>query len=129
MRAAKALASLRICVGLPRPSLLASVIGTKSHSCADNITPFPHIFHTSNHSCSFSTPGRWQPKTLLTIDKRRPKSIETVFLIAICRVTMAISFVRLQMAIENSVLTIFDLFSSIVLTFSISAFPVCLGGR
>ena len=38
-----------------------------------------------NNEVGWATSGRRQPKTLLTIDERGSKSLETVFLIAICR--------------------------------------------
>ena len=67
---------------------------------------------------SIITLGRRQSKTLLTIDERESKlarnSVFYCHLLPIGR----------QMAIENSVSNYFDLRPSIVLTFSISAYPV-----
>ena len=64
------------------------------------------------------TPGRRQSKSLLTIDERGSKiARNSVF-------DCHLSPVR-QMAIENSFSNDFDLRSSIVLTFSIAAYPVC----
>ena len=67
---------------------------------------------------SVYTPGRRQSKTLSTIDERGSK-IDTngVF-------DCHLSPVWRRMAIENLFLTIFDLRSSIVLAFSIAAYPV-----
>ena len=60
---------------------------------------------------------------LLTIDKRGSKLLETVFSIAICR--------QLGDKWQSKTLSlaIFDLHSSIVLTFSIAAYPVCSGNK
>ena len=60
----------------------------------------------------------WQLKTLLTIDEHGPKSLEIVFLIAICRQSGD------KWQLKTLFLTIFDLRSSIVLTFSIAIYPV-----
>ena len=68
----------------------------------------------------FNTLGRWLSKTLLTIDERGSKSLDTVFSIAICRQLGD----KLQS--KTPLLAIFDLRSSIVLTFPIAAYPVCL---
>ena len=69
---------------------------------------------------TFTTPETRQSKTLLTIDERRSKSLETVFTIAICR-KMGDKWQS-----KTRFLAIFDLRSSIILTFSIAAYPVCL---
>ena len=66
----------------------------------------------------FSTPDRWQAKTLLTTDECDQKSLETVFSIAICRQSGD------KWEWKTLFLTIFDLSSLIVLTFSIVANPV-----
>ena len=58
-----------------------------------------------------STQGRRQMKTLLTINADQ-KLLETMFSIAICRQS------------KNMFITIFDLRSSISLTFSIVAYPL-----
>ena len=64
------------------------------------------------------TQGRRQLKTLLPIDERGPNiARNTVF-------DCNLSPVRRQMAFENSVSSYCDLRSSIVLTFSIAAYPV-----
>ena len=63
------------------------------------------------------TPDRRQSKTLLTIYKDQI-SLETVFLIAICRQSGD------KWQSKTLFLTIFDLRLSIVLTFSIAAYPV-----
>ena len=57
--------------------------------------------------------------TYVTIDKRRSKKLETVFLIAICRQSGD------KWQSKTLFLTIFDLRLSMVLTFSIAAYPVC----
>ena len=67
---------------------------------------------------SLNTPDRRQSKTILTIDKRGSKSLETVFSIAICRQ----SGDKWQWKTRFS---IFYLLLSTVLTFSIAAYPVC----
>ena len=53
-------------------------------------------------------------QTLLTIDERGSKLLETMFSIAICRQS------------KTLFLTTFDLRLSIVLTFSIATYPVCV---
>ena len=67
------------------------------------------------------TPERRQSKTLVhvAIDEHGSKSLEIVFSIAICR----LSGDKWQSKILF--LTIFDLRSSVLLTFSIAAYPVC----
>ena len=66
------------------------------------------------------TPGRRQSKTLLTIDERGSKiARNSVF-------DCPLSPVRRQMAFEISVSSYCDLRSSIVLTFSIVVYPVCI---
>ena len=64
------------------------------------------------------TPGRRKSKTLLTIDERGSKidrnSVFDCHLLPVWR----------QMAIENAVSIVFYLRSSIVLAFSIAAYPV-----
>ena len=57
-------------------------------------------------SGTYNISDRPQSKTLLTIDERGKKSLKTMFSTALF-------------------LTIFDLRSSIVLTFDIAAYPVC----
>ena len=65
------------------------------------------------------TPSRRQSKTLSTIDERVSKiDSNSVF-------DCHLSPVWRQMAIENSVSNDFYLRSSIVLAFSIAAYPVC----
>ena len=59
---------------------------------------------------------RRQSKTLLTIDKRESKLLETVFLIAICHQWETNGN---QKSVSNDFLS-----TSIVLTFSIAAYPV-----
>ena len=59
-----------------------------------------------------------QSKTLLTINECGYKSLETVFLITICRYTGD------KWQSKSQFLMIFDLSSSIVLTFSFAAYPV-----
>ena len=63
----------------------------------------------------YSTPGRRQSKTLLTIDERGSKSPETVFSIAICRQSGD------KWQSKTLFLTNFDLRSSIVLTFTLDS--------
>ena len=60
-----------------------------------------------------------QSKTLLTIDEHGSKSLETVFLIAICRQSGD------KWQSKTLFLTILDLHSSILLPFSIAAYPMC----
>ena len=65
------------------------------------------------------TPDRRQSKTFSTIDERGSKNaIETVFSIAICRLSGD------KWQSKTLFLTSFDLRSSIVLTFLITAYPV-----
>ena len=68
----------------------------------------------------FNNWGRRQSKMLLTIFERGSKSIETVFLIVICRQSGD------KWQSNTLFLGIFDLRPLIVLTFSIVAYPVCL---
>ena len=75
-------------------------------------------FHTGFMHTSIDTPSRRQSKTLSTIEERGSKSIETVFSIAICRQCGD------KWQSKTLFLTIFGLRSSIVLTFSIAAYPV-----
>ena len=65
-----------------------------------------------------NTPERRQSKTLLTIDERGSKTLETVFSIAICRQ----SGDKLQS--KTMFVKIFGSRSSIVLTFSIAVYRV-----
>ena len=64
------------------------------------------------------TPDRRQSKTLSTIVEHGSKSLETVFSIAICRQYGD------KWQSKTLFLLIFDLRSSIVLEFSIAAYPV-----
>ena len=65
------------------------------------------------------TPGKRQSKTLLTIDEHGSKiALETVFLIAICGQSGD------KWQSKTLFLTIFDLHSSIVMTFLTAAYPV-----
>ena len=67
----------------------------------------------------FSTSDGWQSKTFLTIDECGSKNARnSVF-------DCHLSTVGRQMASENSVSSYFYLRSSIVITFSIAAYPVC----
>ena len=65
----------------------------------------------------YITPDRRQSKTFLTIDDDR-NSIETVFLIAICRQSGD------KWQSKTLFPIIFDLRSAIILTFSIAAYPL-----
>ena len=69
---------------------------------------------------SDNTPGRWRSKTQST--KADQKSIETVFLIAICGQCGD------KWQSKTLFLVIFDLLSSIVLAFSIAAYPMWITG-
>ena len=73
---------------------------------------------TSKYRSHVYTPDRRQSKTLLTIDERDRKSLEAMFSIDICRQLGD------KWQSETLFLTIIDLRSSIVLTFSIAACPV-----
>ena len=76
------------------------------------------IIAASASATAENTPDRWQSKTLLTIDERGSKIfINGVFLLPFvaCRAILAI---------ENCVSNNFDLRKSILLTFSIAAYPV-----
>ena len=64
------------------------------------------------------TPGRRQLKMLLTIDEHGSKLIETVLSIAICHQSGD------KWQLKTLLLKIFDLCSSIVLTFLIATYPV-----
>ena len=68
----------------------------------------------------YITLGRRQSKTLLTIDEADQKSIETVFSIVICRRSGD------KWKSRTLFLAIFDLCSSIVVTFSIAVYPGCI---
>ena len=70
---------------------------------------------TVETSIPYNTPGRRQSNTLSTIDVR-----EKVFSIAICR------RIGDKWQAKTLFLSIFDLRSSIVLAFSIAAYPVCI---
>ena len=71
--------------------------------------------------CLVLTSGKRQSKTLLTIDERRSNLLEKVFSIAICRQLGD------KWQSKTLFLAIFDLRSSIVLTFSIATYQVwCL---
>ena len=77
-----------------------------------------HCLIAASYQC-FNTPDRRQSKTLLAIDERGSKiDRNSVF-------DCQLSPVGRQMAIENSVSDDFYLRFSIVLTFSIAAYPVC----
>ena len=70
--------------------------------------------------CTCTILGRRQSKTLVTIDERSSKiARNSVF-------DCHLSPVGRQMTIENSVSNYFGLRSSIVWTFSIAAYPVCI---
>ena len=70
--------------------------------------------YTCKSSAAVLTPGGRQSKTLLTIDERGSKSIETVFSIAICHQSGD------KWQSKTLLLMIFYLRSSIVLTFPIA---------
>ena len=74
--------------------------------------------HIGCVTCNVNTPGRRQSKALSTIDESGSKSIETVFSIVICRQCGD------KWQSKTLFITICDLRSSIVLTFSIAAYPV-----
>ena len=77
------------------------------------------IVNTRAEGKVFLTPGRRQSKTLLKSMNAGQKSLETMFSIAICRRSGD------KGQSKTLFLTIFDLRSSIGLTFSIAAYPVC----
>ena len=80
----------------------------------------PHYNRAMDFKLSpyYHTANRRQSKTILTIDERGSKSLETLFSIAICR------HLGDKWQSKTLFLAILYLRSSIVLTFSIVAYPV-----
>ena len=94
---------------------------TPSHYSARLIHTNSGTFKPASYfSIAYTTPGRRQSKTLSTIDERGSKiNRNSVF-------DFHLSPAWRQMAIENTVSIDFYLRSSIVLAFSIVAYPVCI---
>ena len=85
------------------------------------ISSYVYTGENTNSAILISTLERRQSKPLSTFDERGSKSLETVFSIVICRQ----SGDKLQS--KTLFITIFDLRLSIILSFSITAYPVWYG--
>ena len=85
-----------------------------------DINPHPQLVLCPNNPLTLFTPDRRQSKTLITIDERRSKIART----SVFDRCMSQSCHKWQS--KTLFLTIFYLCSSIVLTFLIDAYPMCL---
>ena len=90
---------------------------TMTYMCTSYSLNFSPSYHEGSYVFIY-TPGRRRSKTLLTIDERGSKISKTLLSIAICRQSCD------KWQLKSLFLTIFDLRSSMVLTFSIAAYPV-----
>ena len=83
-----------------------------------NLVKKIHTVQRANETVTFTHTGWAAIEKLLTIDGREYKSLETAFSFAICRQSGD------KWQSKTLFLTIFDLRLSIILTFSIAAYPV-----